>query len=82
MKEKRRGKERDERKGMRGYLEISSPSLATVPNDMTQLAPFASLEFMPVFYSLCVLYMFSLCVFVFLAVFFPKSHETLRIPPR
>lgn len=47
---------------MRGYLDIPSPSLATLPNDTTQLAPFASLKFMPLF-IFCVLFdFFFVCV--------------------
>ena len=60
--ERRREKRRDKREGMKGYLETPPPSLTTVPNGETLLAPFASLGFL----SLLIFSIFSLCFCVLL----------------
>ena len=68
-KERRREKGKDEREGMRGYLQTLPPSLTAVPNGKTLLVPLASLRFMSLFYFLCV---FSVFFFLFLhLLFFP-----------
>ena len=61
MKEGRREKERDGRVGITEYLEISSPSLATMPNDAMQLALFVFSGLVP----LLLFYVFSMCFSMF-----------------
>ena len=66
MKEGRREKERDGRVGITEYLEISSPSLATMPNDAMQLALFVFSGLVP----LLLFYVFSMCFSMFFVFFF------------
>ena len=74
-KERRREKGKDEREGMRGYLQTLPPSLTAVPNGKTLLVPLASLRFMSLFYFLCV---FSVFFFLFLFSARRKSYRRTR----